>query len=210
MSKNLFSPNIISIKIFSAGPVKVTPQQLAELLAPIGTLVDMTATSMVFDGTALVPAPADTVTITPPPSTAPTAPITKAATGTKGGKKAAAKVASPKQPKEKAADEAPKTITFTPGSDPEKIWHLIRSGTALTSTQIREKLSLGSNIVNTTVYRLKNAGMIRPMSYNAPNGDTLYTSTEWDPTPVEGQPARQPVEDVSAADLLEGIDDEVL
>ena len=104
---------------------------------------------------------------------------------------------------------ATKGISFTEGSDPEKIWQLIRSSAAMTSTQIREKTGLGSNIVNTTVYRLKNAGMIRPMSHNAPNGDTLYTSTEWDQKPSETS-NRQPVENLSAADLLSDLDEEVL
>ena len=73
----------------------------------------------------------------------------------------------------------------------------------MTSTQIRETLGLGSNIVNTTVYRLKGAGMIRPMSYNAPNGDTLYTGTNSDTKPVK----RETVDlNAAMAEFADGID----
>lgn len=203
MSKNLFNPNILSIKLFSAGPVKVTPQQLAELLAPVGTIVEVTATPMVFDGNALVPAAAEAapVAVTAPP-------VQAAAPKKEANRKVKAEAAPSKKAKAKAEPsdaKQTKAITFTPGSDPEKIWQLIRTSTAMTSTQIREKLGLGSNIVNTTVYRLKNAGMIRPMSHNAPNGDTLYTSTEWD-----GPAAKTESLDVDAAlaEFADGLEDE--
>ena len=81
----------------------------------------------------------------------------------------------------------------------------------MTSTQIREKLGLGSNIVNTTVYRLKKAGMVRPMSHSAPNGDTLYTSTEWDAVPFKVVQASVEEPEGDVRDLisaLEGQDDE--
>ena len=112
---------------------------------------------MEFDGTGLVPVKA--------PAEPPKAKIVEP------------KVKSSPAPKGKKGGIE---IRFEQGSDAEKVWLLLRDGPALTSTQIRETLNLGSNIVNTTVYRLKGAGMIRPMSYNAPNGDTLYTGTNSD------------------------------
>ena len=92
-----------------------------------------------------------------------------------------AKVAEPK-PKSSPAlrPVGTKPIVFTEGSDAEKVWILLRDGPGVTSTQIREKTGLTSGIVNTTIYRLKNAGMIRPMSHTAINGDTLYTTTHLD------------------------------
>jgi hypothetical protein len=211
------TPTLITIKILASTAPSVKDVQ--EALAPFGTTLQYEAVNLVFNGTALVPAPAPTAGSAAAPT--PAASGTPApSTGKKGGRKPGpTKVASPSTPKaekakQPAAEAGPKTIGFTPGSDPEKIWQLIRTGPAMTSTQIREKLGLGSNIVNTTVYRLKNAGMIRPMSYNATNGDTLYTSTEWDADPTAPQEAKsknEPVQwNVGAADLIDGLDDEVL
>jgi hypothetical protein len=109
----------------------------------------------------------------------------------KGGRKPGAAVppqvaqARTRREQTQSDSDEQKVIHFEEGSDPHKIWEFIRGNMAMTSTQIREKLNLGSNIVNTTIYRLKKAGMIRPMSHTAPNGDTLYTSTEFDAKPVE-------------------------
>lgn len=179
------SPALITLKMLSVnGAPNIKDVQAA--LTPYGIVMQYEANNLVFDGNALVPAPVHIPAAAQP---APAPQVQAASPAKKGGRKPGAP--TPKvttTPKAKAAteeqDTAPKAITFEVGSDPEKIWHLIKQGPALTSTQIREKLALGSNIVNTTIYRLKKAGMIRPMSYNAPNGDTLYTSTEWDPKPV--------------------------
>ena len=171
MSKNLFTPNVLTINILVTGAMKQTPQELTDLLSPLGAILNVSSTPMVFDGTALVPAPAEAPAAVEAISPAPKPNKEKA-------RKAQAAQAT-KRAKDNKADE-PKPITLAEGSNPERIYSLIRSGPALTSTQIREKLKLDSNVVNTTVYRLKGAGMIRPMSHNAPNGDTLYTSTEWD------------------------------
>lgn len=198
------TPTLITIKLLASAAPSVKDVQTA--LAPFGTTLQYEAVNLVFNGNGLVPAP----TVVAPaekPAAAPAAEKTKAPTK---ARKVQNDQAVTRGRNKVEQPTTAKAISFTPGSDPEKIWDLIRTSAAMTSTQIREKLGLGSNIVNTTVYRLKNAGMIRPMSHNAPNGDTLYTSTEWDPKPVEDQSARQPVENVSAADLLEGIDDEVL
>ena len=178
-----FTPYILTIKVFGSGTVSATPKQISELLSAIGTVVDVTSTPMTFDGDKLVPA-------TPPAvvraAAAPSAPAAK-------------KAALPAPKVKKSGTE----IRFEQGSDAEKVWFLLRDGPALTSTQIRETLGLGSNIVNTTVYRLKGAGMIRPMSYNAPNGDTLYTGTNSDTKPVK----RETVDlNAAMAEFADGID----
>ena len=163
------TPTLITIKLLASAAPSVKDVQAA--LAPFGTTLQYEAVSLVFNGNGLVPATAVVV------------PADKPAVVTSAAKpKAAPKARQVQDDQAKTrgravAEQAAATkgISFTEGSDPEKIWQLIRSSAAMTSTQIREKTGLGSNIVNTTVYRLKNAGMIRPMSHNAPNGDTLYT-----------------------------------
>lgn len=179
------SPALITLKMLSVNGAP-NIKDVQAVLAPYGIVMQYEANNLVFNGNALVPAPVH-IPEAPQAAAAPT--VQTASPAKKGGRKPGSP--TPKvttTPKAKAApveeDTAPKAITFEAGSDPERIWHLIKQGPALTSTQIREKLALGSNIVNTTIYRLKKAGMIRPMSHNAPNGDTLYTSTEWDPKPV--------------------------
>ena len=150
-------PHIITIKAFIIGEPP-TSETIDALLGNYSMwLLSMEATPMEFDGTGLVPVKA--------PAEPPKAKIVEP------------KVKSSPVPKGKKGGIE---IRFEQGSDAEKVWLLLRDGPALTSTQIRETLNLGSNIVNTTVYRLKGAGMIRPMSYNAPNGDTLYTGTNSD------------------------------
>jgi hypothetical protein len=150
-------PHIITIKAFIVGEPP-TSEAIDALLGNYSmSLLSVEATPMQFDGTGLVPVKASAE---PPKAKAvePKAKSSPAPKGKKGGIE----------------------IRFEQGSDAEKVWLLLRDGPALTSTQVREKLNLKSGIVNTTIYRLKNAGMIRPMSYNAPNGDTLYTSTHLD------------------------------
>jgi hypothetical protein len=199
------TPTLITIKLLASTAPSVKDVQAA--LAPFGTTLQYEAVNLVFNGNGLVPSP----TVAAPAENPAAAPAPEKPKAPSKARKVENEQAVSRGRKKAEAPAAPKPISFTEGSDPEKIWQLIRTSSAMTSTQIREKLGLGSNIVNTTVYRLKNAGMIRPMSYNAPNGDTLYTSTEWDPKPVEATTtSRQPVEDVSAADLLSDLDDEVL
>ena len=175
--KTTFTPHILTIKVFSSGPIGVTPKQLTELLASVGPIVDITATPMTFDGDKLVPTVA-----APIEEASPAAPVRVKAKAQTKDKASPARSAQAAQAaaRSAASKKVTKPITFTEGSDPEKIWHMIRNSVSMSSTQIREKLNLNSSIVNTTIYRLKGAGMIRPMSHNAPNGDTLYTSTEWD------------------------------
>jgi len=150
-------PHIITIKLFTTGNLPTN----AELEAMLSqqcfnfSLLSVDLSPMRFDGVGLVPVRTQ-------------------------AEPAEAKPAKPKAKSSPDPKTAKKEIHFEPGSDAEKIWHLLRDGAALTSTQVREKLNLKSGIVNTTIYRLKNAGMIRPMSYNAPNGDTLYTTTHLD------------------------------
>jgi hypothetical protein len=170
------TPTIITIKLLAATAPNV--KEVEASLAQFGSILQYEAVNLVFDGNALVPAPVaiagsnqNDAAISPAP---------------KANKEKARKVQAAQATK-RAKDKQPaesKAINLEEGSNPERIFSLIRSGPALTSTQIREKLGLNSNVVNTTVYRLKHAGMIRPMSHNAPNGDTLYTSTEWDPKPA--------------------------
>ena len=151
-------PHLLTVKIFSTGDLP-TPEALEALFGDSNynlSLLSVDAMPMRFDGNGLVPVKAP-----PAPKEQPVAETPKSSPVPKGKKPS-------------------KEIRFEPGSDAEKVWLLLKDGPALTSTQIREQLNLGSNIVNTTVYRLKNAGMIRPMSYNASNGDTLYTSTAHD------------------------------
>jgi ribosomal protein S25 len=177
------TPTILTIKILASTAPSVKEVEAA--LAQFGSMLQYEAVNLVFDGSSLVPAPAPTV-----PATTPVVPETKVKRGGIKPEKHrdAVRKAQVSQAAKRAQDKRnagePKPINLEEGSNPERIFSLIRSGPAVTSTQIREKLGLDSNIVNTTVYRLKNAGMIRPMSYNAPNGDTLYTSTEFDPKPT--------------------------
>ena len=183
------TPCLVTIKLLAVSGAPVT-KDVAAALAQFGTVMQYEAANLVFDGNALVPAPS-------PVAAAPVNPPTPAAPKPKvkvGGikpdkQREAIRNAQAAQAARRAKDKReettePKPINLAEGSNPERIFNLIRSGPALTSTQIRETLSLDSNVVNTTVYRLKHAGMIRPMSHNAPNGDTLYTSTEWDPKPA--------------------------
>jgi hypothetical protein len=180
------TPTIVTIKILASTAPNV--KEVEASLAKFGTMLQYEAVNLVFDGSSLVPAPVPVIPSTPAPAAV--EPKTK-----RGGIKPekhrdAVRKAQVSQAAKRAQDKRnagePKPINLEEGSNPERIYSLIRGGPAVTSTQIREKLGLDSNIVNTTVYRLKNAGMIRPMSYNAPNGDTLYTSTEYDrPTTTE-------------------------
>ena len=214
------TPTLITIKLLaSASTPNIKDVQAA--LTEFGLMLSYEANHLVFDGNSLVPAPAVVPVAT-------VAPVQAAAPVKKGGRKPGSgpvKVKAPVPqdmlPKVIHA-EAPdgKTINFEEGSDPHKIWQFIRTNASMTSTQIREKLGLGSNIVNTTIYRLKKAGMVRPMSHNAPNGDTLYTSTEWDPQSekielisepkVNGQVIRliddEEEEDESEAEAINGSD----
>ena len=166
----MFTPHILTIKIFSAGPAKATAKEIADHMMQFGTLVDVSVTPMRFDGMSLVPdeTPADAPSVesAPPKKVAPktVAPVAKAPKG----KKAAKEV------------NGPKLISFAPGSDPERIWHLIQNSYGITSSQIREQLELGSNIVNTTIYRLKNAGMAKVLDAPGASGDMQYASTEWE------------------------------
>ena len=156
----LNKPHILTIKIFSTGDLP-THESLDALFTDSVynlSLLSVEAVPMRFDGNGLVP-------VETPPTVRPE-PI-------------AAKTKSSPAPKVKG-DKTPKEIKFEPGSDAEKVWRLIDTGPARTSTQIREVLGLGSNIVNTTIYRLKKAGMIRPMSHKAINGSELYTPTRLD------------------------------
>ena len=167
----MFTPHILTIKIFSAGPAKATAKELADHMMQFGTLVDVSVTPMKFDGMSLVPdgTPADAppVESAPPKKVAPKAAPTTAK--------------APKAKKDaKEPTTGPKVISFAPGSDPERIWHLIQNSYGITSSQIREQLELGSNIVNTTIYRLKNAGMAKVLDAPGASGDMQYTSTEWE------------------------------
>ena len=200
------TPTLITIKILASTAPNVKDVQAA--LAQFGTTLQYEAVGLVFNGTGLVPS---SVAV-PAASEAPQAvPSVK-----KGGRKPGApKIEVTGEGKRKAQEATTegsgKPISFEAGSDPAKIWALIRSGRSMTSTQIREKLGLGSNIVNTTVYRLKKAGMVRPMSHSAPNGDTLYTSTEWDAVPFKVVQASVEEPEGDVRDLisaLEGQDDE--
>lgn len=151
-------PHIVTIKLFATGDLP-TLEALNAMFedSPYSlSLLSMDTMPMKFDGHGLVPIKAPPAAKEEP---APKAPKSSPAP----------KVRSPRKP-----------IHFEPGSATEKIWLMIDGGPAVTSTQIRERLDLSSAIVNTTLYRLKNAGMIRPMSHDAPNGDTLYTSTRHD------------------------------
>jgi hypothetical protein len=154
------SINIIDIKVLVTGTIP-TQDELDSLLRPLGNVLSCQVVPMIYDGKSLIPAPVNTAKVE----------------AEMAAERAATKKKSSPDPKPTTTK---KQIHFEPGSDAEKIWVLLRDGAALTSTQVREKLNLKSGIVNTTIYRLKNAGMIRPMSYNAPNGDTLYTSTHLD------------------------------
>lgn len=166
-----FTPHILTIKIFSAGPAKASTQDIADHMMQFGTLVDVSVTPMKFDGMSLVPAAA-------PAAAAPieSAPAKKIVT-----KAAPITAKAPKAKKDaKEPTTGPKVISFAPGSDPERIWHLIQNSYGITSSQIREQLELGSNIVNTTIYRLKNAGMAKVLDAPGASGDMQYTSTEWE------------------------------
>ena len=182
----LNNPSLITIKILAVGGAP-SVKDVTAALSQFGSVMQYEAANLVFDGNGLVPAPAPDVGL--PASISP-APTVKAK---KGGikpekqhevvrKVQAAQATKRAKEKQEAKDDGePKPINLAEGSNPHKIFEFIRAKSSCTSTQIREGLGLDSNIVNTTVYRLKGAGMIRPMSYNAPNGDTLYTSTEYDP-----------------------------
>ncbi len=169
------TPTLITIKILAhTAPVA---KDVQSALTEFGSVVQYEATHLVFDGNSLVPAPTPTVGLPKPKEVSPVPKNKEVAR-----KAQAAQAVSRAEAKRSKSDDKPKKpINLEPGSNPEIIYRLVHEGPALTSTQIREKLGLNSNVVNTTVYRLKNAGMIRPMSYNAPNGDTLYTSTGLDP-----------------------------
>jgi hypothetical protein len=173
------TPTIVTIKILASTAPNV--KEVEASLAQFGSMLQYEAVNLVFDGNSLIPAPINTAKVE--------AEMAEERKVKRGGIKPekhrdAVRKAQVSQAAKRAQDKRnagePKPINLEEGSNPERIFSLIRSGPAVTSTQIREKLGLDSNIVNTTVYRLKNAGMIRPMSYNAPNGDTLYTSTEFD------------------------------
>lgn len=177
------NPTLITIKLLAMGSVPDN-QQIEEALRSFGALLQVQTDKLVFDGTSLVAARVEPVVeAVPAPSAAPIK---------KGGRKPGSPpikitktrvMEAPAEEKSSTPGEV-KPINFEAGSGPDRIWQLIRSGPALTSTQVRENLKLDSNIVNTTIYRLKKAGMVRPMSHTAINGDTLYTSTEWDPKPA--------------------------
>jgi len=167
-----FTPHILTIKIFSAGPAKASTKDLADHMMQFGTLVDVSVTPMKFDGMSLVPDVA--------PVAAPKAEATAAKVEVR--KAPAASPKAPKGKKEAKPVGGPKVIAFAAGSDPERIWHLIQNSYGITSSQIREQLELGSNIVNTTIYRLKNAGMAKVLDAPGAGGDMQYASTEWDQT----------------------------
>lgn len=203
------TPTLITIKLLaSASAPSIKDVQAA--LADFGIMLAYEANHLIFDGNSLVPAPV-AASVVPA-----AAPAQAAAPAKKGGRKPGSGPVKAKAPK--PAEELPnivhaespdgKVINFEEGSDPHKIWTLIRTSPAMTSTQIREKLGLGSNIVNTTIYRLKKAGMVRPMSYNAPNGDTLYTSTEWDPKHEKAEPVEEPKVNGHVIRLIEEDEDE--
>ena len=188
------NPCLVTIKFLAVGGAP-NVKDVTAALAEFGSVMQYEAANLVFDGNALVPAPAPDVGLPAANSPAPTAPKAK-----KGGikpekqKEVVRRVQAEqamKRAKEKQQSGDAKPINLAEGSNPARIFEFIRSGAAVTSTQIREKLGLDSNVVNTTVYRLKGAGMIRPMSHNAPNGDTLYTSTEWDPKPQAVVPVQE-------------------
>jgi hypothetical protein len=184
------TPCLITIKLLAVSGAPVT-KDVAAALAQFGTVMQYEAANLVFDGNALVPAPSPVAPapVNPTTSTQTAKPKVKVGGIKPDKQREAIRNAQAAQAARRAKDKReeptePKPINLAEGSNPERIFNLIRSGPALTSTQIRETLGLDSNVVNTTVYRLKHAGMIRPMSHNAPNGDTLYTSTEWDPKPA--------------------------
>lgn len=193
------NPALITIKLLAVSGAP-SVKDVTAALSQFGVVMQYEAANLVFDGNALVPAPA-------PVESAPTISPAPATKTKKGGIKpekqhevvrrvqAAQATKRAKEKREPKEDSEPKPINLAEGSNPERIFNLIRSGPALTSTQIREKLGLDSNVVNTTVYRLKGAGMIRPMSHNAPNGDTLYTSTEWDPKPAAAVQVQEVTDD---------------
>jgi len=158
------TPTIITIKLLAATAPSVKDVQAA--LTSFGTVLQYEAANLVFDGNALVPVASSPAAVAAPVA-APKAPA-------KAAPKAPRKAAEPKEAKE-AKDGK---IQFEPGSGPDKVWQTIRCNMAMTSTELREKTGLNSNIVNTTIYRLKKAGMIRAMNRN--DGDTKYTSTEFD------------------------------
>ena len=121
----MFTPHILTIKIFSAGPAKATAKEIADHMMQFGTLVDVSVTPMRFDGMSLVPdeTPADAppVESAPPKKVAPktVAPVAKAPKG----KKAAKEV------------NGPKLISFAPGSDPERSPRQLRRRNTSTSTR---------------------------------------------------------------------------
>ena len=96
-----FTPHILTIKIFSAGPAKASTKDLADQMMQFGTLVDVSVTPMKFDGMSLVPdaAPAAAAPVESAPAKKV---VAKKAPAKAAAKKAPAKVAVKKAPAKKA------------------------------------------------------------------------------------------------------------
>jgi hypothetical protein len=155
-------PHIITIKLFTTGNLPTN----AELEAMLSqqcfnfSLLSVELAPMRFDGIGLVPVRAPTPTVETKPKAAPPA---------------------PKKPSSPAPK--PRAVNFVSGSDADRIWQLIRNNDGITSTELREQLELGSGPVNTTIYRLRKADMIRSSGIGK-YGDK-YVSREWDTKPTD-------------------------
>lgn len=163
-------PSLITIKLLSSIPAP-NIKEVQNALANFGVVLQYEASNLMFDGNSLVPTPAEQAVAAEPSKRREDA-----------RKAAAAQGISRAKQKREAAEKTTGPIKFEPGSGPDKVWQAIRNNGSLTSTEVREKTGLNSNIVNTTIYRLKQAGMIRKMEGHM-SPDSRYTSTEWDKQP---------------------------
>ena len=157
-------PHIITIKLFTTGNLPTN----AELEAMLSqqcfnfSLLSVDLSPMRFDGVGLVPVR----TVVPAHSIAKTTP---------------AVLVVPSSPAPDKAAPKRRELRFVSGSDADRVWQLIRNNDGLTSSELREQLELASGPVNTTIYRLKKALLIR-IKGSGKYGDK-YVSTEWDAPP---------------------------
>ena len=157
-------PHIITIKLFTTGNLPTN----AELEAMLSqqcfsfSLLSVELSPMRFDGVGLVPVR----TVVPPHSIA---------------KTAAHALVVPSSPALDKAAPKRRELRFVSGSDADRVWQLIRNNDGITSSELREQLELESGPVNTTIYRLKKAMLIR-IKGSGKYGDK-YVSTEWDVPP---------------------------
>jgi len=157
-------PHIITIKLFTTGNLP-TNAEIETLLSAEKfnfSLLSVDLSPMRFDGVGLVPVR----TVVPAHSIAQTAPDALTKPSSPAPKKGAPKL---------------RELRFVSGSDADRVWQLIRNNDGLTSSELREQLELASGPVNTTIYRLKKAMLIR-IKGSGKYGDK-YVSTEWDVPP---------------------------